>query len=81
MSKEYSIERLGASAYWKWLSLTVISWAASVAGLAVAISHPNSHRLAFAFCLFWAIALAVSAVTREGLMRMDPMRFHFARWR
>lgn len=80
MNGDYSIERLGVAAYWKWLSLALISMAASIAGLAVTISHPDSHPLVFAFCLFWVISLAVSAVTREGLMRMDPMRFRLAHW-
>ena len=80
MNKDYSIESLGAPTYWKWLSIIALSSAASVAGLAATVSHPNSHPRVFAFCLFWIIAMAVCAVTRDYLMRMDPLRFRLARW-
>lgn len=80
INNDFSIERLGASAYRKWLSITLISSATSVAGLAVTISRPDSHPLVFVVCLSWLIALVVSGVTRDGLMRIDPIRFRLARW-
>ena len=80
MNADFSIERLGASAHRKWLSITVISFGLSVAGLRMTMSRPDVHPLVFASCVSWLVALIVSGVARDGLMRMDPMRLRIADW-
>jgi len=80
MNEVLDRREVGAPAYARWLCATWILSAMSLAGLASTISRPASHPVILACSLSWLIALAVSAVTRDGLVRMNPKRFRFARW-
>jgi hypothetical protein len=80
MSDAYSIKELGAQAYIRWLSFTLILSALSIAGLISTISRPDSHPVVLAFSVSWIISFAVPAVTRDAFLKVDPKRFHFARW-
>ncbi|MBI1389833.1 MAG: hypothetical protein GC154_15445 [bacterium] len=80
MSDDFSVKKLGVQAYWKWLSLTLISTALSAAGLIGTISNPDRRPLIFVASASWIIVLIVSALSRDFLIRMDPRRFRFAGW-
>ena len=80
MNGDFSVGKLGAASYLKWLSLTLLSSALSVGGMGLTISHPNRHPLVFAGCMSWLIVLVVSAAARGGLLRMDPRRLRLANW-
>ena len=49
-------------------------------GLVMTISQPDRHPLIFAFSLTWLIMAFVAAATSRIFVRMDPKRFHLARW-
>jgi hypothetical protein len=80
MSEAPSLKEIGAPAYTKWLSITLILSLVSMAGLISTISRPDSHPVVLAFSVSWMIVLVVTAITRDAFLKMDPKRFCFARW-
>jgi hypothetical protein len=80
MSEPPSIKEIGVRAYTKWLSIAMTLSVVSLAGLVLTISRPDSHPVVVAFSVSWIIVLIVTGVTRDAFVKMDPKRFHFARW-
>lgn len=80
MAQAPSIAEIGTQRFGRWLLACVLTSTLSFLGLAFTVAHPGRHPVVFAFGISWCVALAVSALTRDSFLGLDPKRFRFARW-